>query len=88
MDSDQNIENESVGEAKGLICVCVHAFVRVHNLILATLVPSHLASRIYIIHLNFHYFSWKDVVIESFLTEFLSPCLPKGRGVLLNYYTL
>lgn len=38
----------------------------VHNLILATLIPSHLTSGIYIIHLNFHYVPWKDVIIDFF----------------------
>lgn len=71
----------------GCLCAWVYAFVHVHNLIFATLVPSHLTDRIYITHLNFHYFSWKDFVIGFFPTEFLSPHLPKRRGILLNYCT-
>lgn len=42
------------------MCVCA----RTENLTLTTLVPSHLTSTIYIIHLNFHYVPWKDVIID------------------------
>lgn len=51
--------------------MCVRAFVHVHNLMRATLIPSHLTGRIYITHLNFHYFSWTDFVIGFFPAEFL-----------------
>lgn len=40
--------------------MCAHK----ENLTLTTLVPSHLTSTIYIIHLNFHYVPWKDVIID------------------------
>lgn len=48
----------------------------VYNL---TLVPGHLAGRIYITHSNFHYFSWKGFVIGFLPTSFfLFHTYPRG----------
>lgn len=70
------------------VCVCARTFV--HNLILATLVPSHLTDRIYITHLNFHYFSWKGFVIGFLPTDsfFLPTRTQEERNTVKLLYHL